>query len=62
MYIVCCITLAAYGWTTVRNQILVQIQIGLKVGDAVKNNVLLGDDKLYIMGKLLFMSLVCILI
>ena len=39
MYIVCCITLAPYGCTTVRNEILVQIYGGLKFGDAVKNNV-----------------------
>ena len=44
MYIVCCIILAAYGWTTVRNEIKVQIYSGLKFGDAAKNNVKKGDD------------------
>ena len=38
MYIVCCITLATYGCTTVRNEILVKIYSGLKFGDAAKNN------------------------
>ena len=37
MYIVFCITLAAYGCTTVGNEILVQIYGGL--GDAAKDNV-----------------------
>ena len=62
MYIVCCIILAAYGLTTVRNEVLVQIYSGLKFGDAAKNKVKQNDDTLYIIGKLTFISLVYVLI
>ena len=50
MYIVCCIILAAYGWNTVRNEVLVQIYSCLKFGDAAKNSVKKDDDTLYIFG------------
>ena len=57
-----CTLLASYGCTTVRNEILVPTYSGLEFGDASKNNVKHGDDKLSIIDKLAFICLVCILI